>query len=84
MKTAVLASAAGAVSGALPLPARALTATGFGPSLRIAIVGGGIAGLNAASETNNPGAVIELVSINCGLSVTEFYAKVRFDPVIPP
>jgi len=33
------------------------------------------------TETNDPGAVIELVSINCRLSVTEIYAKVRFDGV---
>ncbi|MGH8551535.1 MAG: flavin monoamine oxidase family protein, partial [Methylococcales bacterium] len=55
MKTAALAGAAGAVSGALPLPVRALTATGFGPSPRIAIVGGGIAGLNAAYQLKKAG-----------------------------
>ncbi|MGH8616034.1 MAG: Uma2 family endonuclease [Gammaproteobacteria bacterium] len=36
------------------------------------------------TETNDPGAVIELASINCRLSVTEIYAKVRLDRVIPP
>ncbi len=33
------------------------------------------------TETNDPGAVIELASINCRLSVTEIYAKVSFDGV---
>ena len=33
MKTAALAGAAGVVSGGLPLPVRALTATGSGPAL---------------------------------------------------
>ncbi len=55
MKTAALAGAAGAVSGALPLPVRALTATDFGPAHRIAIVGGGIAGLNAAYQLKKAG-----------------------------
>ncbi len=55
MKTAALAGAAGAVSGALPLPVRALTATGFGPATRVAIVGGGIAGLNAAYQIKKAG-----------------------------
>lgn len=50
MKTAALAGVAGAVSGALPLPLRALTATGSGSAPRVAIVGGGIAGLNAAYQ----------------------------------
>ncbi|MGH8612585.1 MAG: Uma2 family endonuclease, partial [Gammaproteobacteria bacterium] len=36
------------------------------------------------TETNDPGAVIELVSINCRLSVTEIYAKVSFDGVNTP
>jgi len=35
------------------------------------------------TETNDPGAVIELASINCRLSVTEIYAKVRFDRINP-
>ena len=55
MKTAVLVGAAGAVSGALPLPVRALTATGFGPAPRVVIVGGGIAGLNAAYQLKKAG-----------------------------
>jgi monoamine oxidase len=55
MKTAVLVGAAGAASGALPLPVRALTATGFGPAPRVAIVGGGIAGLNAAYQLKKAG-----------------------------
>jgi len=55
MKTAALAGAAGALSGALPLPVRALTATGFGPGPRVAIVGGGIAGLNAAYQLKKAG-----------------------------
>jgi monoamine oxidase len=55
MKTAVLVGAAGAVSGALSLPVRALTATGFGPAPRVAIVGGGIAGLNAAYQLKKAG-----------------------------
>ncbi|MGH8515468.1 MAG: flavin monoamine oxidase family protein, partial [Gammaproteobacteria bacterium] len=53
MKTAALAGAAGAVSGALPLPVRALT--GFEPAPRVAIVGGGIAGLNAAYQLKKAG-----------------------------
>jgi monoamine oxidase len=55
MKTAVLVGAAGAVSGALPLPVRALTATGFESAPRVAIVGGGIAGLNAAYQLKKAG-----------------------------
>ena len=55
MKTAVLAGAAGAVSGGLPLPVRALTATGSGPAPSVAIVGGGIAGLNAAYQLKKAG-----------------------------
>jgi monoamine oxidase len=55
MKTAALAGAAGAVSGALPLPVRALTATGFEPTPKVAIVGGGIAGLNAAYQLKKAG-----------------------------
>lgn len=55
MKTAALVGAASAVSGALPLPVRALTATGSGPALRGAIVGGGIAGLNAAYQLKKVG-----------------------------
>lgn len=35
------------------------------------------------TETNDPGTVIEVASINCRLSVTETYAKVRFDRVNP-
>src|ERR687895_2666711 len=55
LKTTVLAGATGVVSGALPLPVRALTATGFGPAPTVAIVGGGIAGLNAAYQLKKTG-----------------------------
>jgi monoamine oxidase len=55
MKTAALVGATGVVSGGLPLPVRSLTATSFGPARKVAIVGGGIAGLNAAYQLKKAG-----------------------------
>src|SRR5262249_10068078 len=43
------------VSAALPLPVRALSATGLGPTPRVAIVGAGLAGLNAAYQLKKAG-----------------------------
>jgi monoamine oxidase len=52
----VLAGAAGAVSGGLPLPVTPLSATSFGrTTARVAIVGAGLAGLNAAYQLKKAG-----------------------------
>ena len=55
VQTGALAGAAGALAGALPFPVRALTASSIESSARIAIVGGGIAGLNAAYQLQKVG-----------------------------